>query len=233
MSNDKKFQLSIIKTAKDINYNKPIRTNDLVNKEEYDKIDKVLADSVVLTNAGTTLVSEKALPELLSESKNDTRFIVDNEISEDAKISVDGTKYIKSGAVIEKAHTRSEEHPDAMKRAKNRYSEESLVNISNSDIVKAQKGDFEDFAKKTEKQLGKQRRNTNNITNDEVTGEPLEGNGDFHHIEKKTIYTDPVKRLDPECGIVINKSTHKDIHKRMINNKEEYKKYVDSKDKSC
>lgn len=42
-----------------------------------------------------------------------------------------------------------------MKRAKNSYSEQSLVNISKSESVKAQKGDFEDYAKKIEKNLGK------------------------------------------------------------------------------
>ena len=130
MSKDKEFQLSIVKMAQDITYEKPDPPNNLVKKEEYDKIDTTILKSVALTNAGTTLVSEDALPELLAENKKDTRFIVDNEISDSVKVSINGVKYIKSGAVIEKAHTRSEEHPDAMKRAKNSYSEQSLVNIS-------------------------------------------------------------------------------------------------------
>ena len=121
MSKEKNFELSIVKMAKDINYEKPNHPNNLVDKEEYKKIDMAIATSVALTNAGTTLVFENALPELLAETKKDTMYIVDNEISDDAKVSVGGEKFIKSGAVIEKAHTRSEEHPDAMKRAKNSY----------------------------------------------------------------------------------------------------------------
>lgn len=229
MSKDKEFQLSIVKMAKDITYEKPKHPNNLVKEEEYDKIDTAIANSVALTNAGTTLVSEDALPELLAESKKDTRFIVDNEISDSAKMSINGVKYIKSGAVIEKAHTRSEEHPDAMKRAKNSYSEQSLVNISKSESVKAQKGDFEDYAKKIEKNLGKRRKKENDISSDEVTGEPLEGNGDFHHKNKKTIYTDPVQRLNTDGGILVNKETHKDIHKNNVNNEEALNKYINDR----
>ena len=88
MSKEKNFELSIVKMAKDINYEKPNHPNNLVDKEEYKKIDMAIATSVALTNAGTTLVSENALPELLSEAKKDTMYIVDNEISDDAKVSV-------------------------------------------------------------------------------------------------------------------------------------------------
>ena len=232
MSKDKEFQLSIVKMAQDITYEKPDPPNNLVKKEEYDKIDTTILKSVALTNAGTTLVSEDALPELLAENKKDTRFIVDNEISDSVKVSINGVKYIKSGAVIEKAHTRSEEHPDAMKRAKNSYSEQSLVNISKSESVKAQKGDFEDYAKKIEKNLGKKRKKENDISSDEVTGEPLEGNGDFHHKNKKTIYTDPVQRLNTDRGILVNKETHTDIHKNNINNEDALNKYMNERKKN-
>ena len=37
---------------------------------------------------------------------------------------------------------------------------------------------------------------------------------------KKTIYTDPVQRLNPNKGILVNKQTHRDIHKNNINNEE-------------
>ena len=232
MSKEKEFQLSIVKMAKDISYEKPNHPNDFVDEEEYNKIDTALATSVALTNAGTTLVSEEALPELLAETKKDTMYIVDNEISDEPKVSIGGGKFIKSGAVIEKAHTRSEEHPDAMKRAKNSYSAQSLVNISKSEAVKAQKGDFEDFAKKKEKNLGKTRKKENNISSDEVTGEPLEGNGDFHHKNKKTIYTDPVQRLNPNKGILVNKQTHRDIHKSNVNNEEDLNKYIKQRQKN-
>ena len=86
MSKDKEFQLSIVKMAQDITYEKPDPPNNLVKKEDYDKIDTTILKSVALTNAGTTLVSEDALPELLAENKKDTRFIVDNEISDSVKV---------------------------------------------------------------------------------------------------------------------------------------------------
>lgn len=222
---DTKFELSVVKTAKDIDYEKPKYPNNLVDKSEYEKIDNTLSNAVALTNAGTTLVQEDALPDLLVESKKDTRYIVDNKIADSQKLTINNQKYIKSGAVLAETHTRSEEHPDATKRAKNSYVSQSLVNISKAAETKAQKGDFEDYAKKQEKQLGKTRRKKYNIDNDEITGEPLRGTGDFHHVNKKTLHTDPVQRLNPDKGIMVNSGTHVNIHKNNINDENALAEY--------
>lgn len=228
---DEKFELSVVKMAKDINYEKPNYPNNLVDESEYIKIDNTLSNAVALTNAGTTLVREEVLPDLLAENKKDTRYIVDNKIPDSQKLTINSERYIKSGAVLSETHTRSEEHPDAAKRAKNSYVSQSLVNISKSAETKAQKGDYEDFAKKEEKKLGKTRKRKNNINNDEITGDPLKGNGDFHHANKKTLYPDPVQRLDPDKGIVVNSETHIDIHKNNINDEKELANYIEEQRK--
>lgn len=224
---DSKFELSVIKMAKEINYEKPNYPNNLVDERDYIKIDNTLAEAVALTNAGTTLVREDALPELFAESRKDTRYIVDNKISDSQKLTINSEKYIKSGAVLSEAHTRAEEHSDAMKRAKNSYVSQSLVNISKSAETKAQKGDYENFAIKEEKKLGKTRKRKNNINKDEITGKPLEGSGHFHHANKKTLYPDPVQRLDPDKGIVINSKTHFDIHTKNINDEKGLADYIE------
>lgn len=224
MSKDK-YELAVVKRAGDIPYEKPEHSNFFVPDEEYEKVDKAIARGVVITDAGTTLVDEKALPDMLGESEKDTRFIVDNKIPDSKKISIDKELYIKSGAVLDETHTRAEEHSDASKRAKNRYTEESIINISKSPEAKAQKGDFEDYAKKQEKKLSQKRQLRNNVKNDEITGELLKGKGDFHHKNKKTIYPDPVDRLDITKGVIVNKETHKDIHKNGINNEKLLVKY--------
>ena len=127
--------------------------------------------------------------------------------------------------ILDETHTRSEELPDAVKRAKNSYVSQSLVNISRASDTKSQKGDFEDYARKTEKRLGKTRRREYDINNDEITGEPLSGTGDFHHANKKTLHTDPVQRLDPNKGIMVNRETHKDIPSNNINDENELAQY--------
>lgn len=225
------FQLSIIKTAKDINYTKPKPTNNLVEKKEYEKVDTSVSNGVAVTNAGTTLVKESELSILFDESKKDTKYIIDNKIPKSDKITIDGENYVKSGAVVKETHTRSEEHADAKKRAINHYSEQSLINISQSPDVKSQKGDFEDYAKKKEKKLGQTRAKTNNIHKDEVTDEPLKGNGEFHHKNKKTIFTDPRNRLSPDAGILVNKETHIDIHQNDINDEKALSEYIDNRKK--
>ena len=230
MSN-KRFELSIVKMAKEISYKKPKYPNNLVDESEYKKIDQTISDAVALTNAGTTLVKEEALSTLFSETKKDTRFIVDNKISDSDKQVVNNEKYIKSSAVIKETHERSEQHRDATKRAINSYAIQSLVNISNSAETKSQKGDFEDYARKEEKKLCQIRKKENNISTDEITGEPLKGSGDFHHKNKKTIFTDPVQRLDPDKGMVINSETHIDIHQNNINDENALNDYIEKKHK--
>ena len=226
-----KFELSIEKMAKDINYEKPEYPNSLVDEAEYIKIDNTLSNAVALTNAGTTLVREEALPDLLAENRKDTRYIVDNKIPDSQKIIINSERYIKSGAVLSETHTRSEEHPDAEKRAKNSYVSQSLVNISKSVETKAQKSDYEGIAKKEEKKLGKIRKRKYNINNDEITGEPLKGNGDFHHVNKKTLYPDPVQRLNPDKGKLVNRKTHMDIHKNNINDEKALANYIEEQRK--
>lgn len=214
---NKEFSLTIVKIASEISYEKPKPSNNLVDSKEYEKVDNAISTSVAITNAGTTLVNEKELPTLISEPRKDTNYIIENIIPDSAKVNINNSKYIKSCAVIALTQERSEEHRDAKKRAINQYTAQSIMNISNSSDTKAQKGDFEDYAKKKERTLGKIRAETYNITNDEITGEPLEGSGDYHHKNKKTIYTDPVQRLDPQRGALLNKSTHNMIHKKGIN----------------
>ena len=58
---DEKFELSVVKTARDIRYEKPDRLNKFVDESEYNKIDDALGTGVALTNAGTTLVQEDVL----------------------------------------------------------------------------------------------------------------------------------------------------------------------------
>lgn len=47
----------------------------------------------------------------------------------------------------------------------------------------------------------------------------MDGSGEFHHTDKKAIYTDPEGTLDIDKGIIINKKTHKKVHNKKINDK--------------
>ena len=224
MSDD--FKLDILKTAGNINYTKPERTNKLVPAKKYDEIDDTVESNVAVTNAGTTIVNEEALSKLLGESKKDTRYITDNKIPDSDKVEINGKKYIKAPAVIKENLSRYEEHPNAEKRATNLYSATTLKNIMESSDVKAQKGDFEDYAQKQEKQLGDKRIKQYGITCDEVTGAPLNQTKDFHHKNKKTIHTDPEQRLDPNKGVIVNQDTHRKIHKQNINDEKQLNDYM-------
>ena len=51
------------------------------------------------------------------------------------------------------------------------------------------------------------------------------------HSNKKTLYPDPVQRLDPDKGIVVNSETHVDIHKNNINDEKELANYIEKQHK--
>ncbi len=218
-----KFQLTVIETANNISYEKPARNTTLIKDEAYDKIDRALS-KVAITNAGTILVPKDTLGTLINAQKADANFIYE-ELSTNSKINISNKDYIKGESVVGMCYSRSAEHQNTNTRRLCEYTHKSLLNISTSDAVKVKQSDYQDYAREEEKQLCKKRKKEYSITHDEITGEPLKGNGEFHHIDKKAIYTDPVKRLDIDGGIVINKETHNRITKEGINNKEKLEEF--------
>ena len=89
---------------------------------------------------------------------------------------------------------------------------------------------MDDFNSKEQKKL----RTSRDSEVDEVTGEPLEKGYAFHHENQKSLHTDPEQALDPEAGVLVNDSTHKEIHKRKLRDKkalEEYKRELEGEKK--
>lgn len=166
---------------------------------------------------GKVYVGEPAIPKLYSCSKADGQYIFENKLSDKEKRNIAGKDYINSSAVVGDLDKRAQETRKPSIAAKARYGRDSLINIGDSTKAEKLRRDFDEFSDKEMKKLREERKSDV----DEITGEILENGGEFHHHNKKSIYTDPEKAIDPNEGIVVNKSTHKEIHRRNIVDKDQ------------
>lgn len=140
-------------------------------------------------------------------------------MDDDEKRCINGINAVKSSCVVGELDKRSHESRDAEDADLDRYTRDSLISIGDSDQAEAIRRKLDTHTKKELQKLKKQR----GVTVDEITGEPLTKESAFHHEDEKELYTDPVAVLDETKGKNVNKSTHKEIHKRNIRTRVELK----------
>jgi len=206
-------------------YTKPERKNELIDDEIYDKIDENIVKGVKIATNGIVYVEEDKVDKLLGENKSDSQYIIDNKIDKKYKRNVGGKDLIHSSALVGLLDERSQELRSASKQTRQQYSRDSLTNIADSDKAQAIRRNLDDYTTKEQKKLRKSR----DSKVDEITGETLEKGYSFHHKNQKSLHTDPEKAVDSNEGILVNDSTHKDIHYKKIRDEkalEEYRKEV-------
>jgi hypothetical protein len=215
----------VLKDIDATTYKKPERKNELIDDEVYDKIDENIIKGVKIATNGVVYIEEDKVDKLLGENKSDSQYIVDNKIDKKYKRNIGGTDLIHSSALVGLLDERSQELRSTSKQTKQQYSRDSLTNISDSDQAQAIRRNLDDYTTKEQKKLRKSRESEI----DEITGEELEKGYAFHHKNQKSLHTDPEKAVDSDEGILVNDSTHKDIHLKKIRDEkalEEYKKEV-------
>jgi len=209
-------------------YTTPERKNELVEDKKYDSIDTAITSAVKIGTNGVVYVDETKANNLLQENKSDGQYIIDNFIKDKHKRNVGGIDQVHSSALVGLLDERSQETRSASKQALQQYARDSLINVSDSNQAQTIRRKLDDFNAKEQKKL----RNSRSSETDEVTGEPLEKGYAFHHKNQKSIFTDPEQSLDPNAGVLVNDSTHKDIHRKKIRDEkalEEYTKELNSK----
>lgn len=205
----------------DFEYKKPERRNELADPKKYDKVDSNMGGRVMLGTNGVAYVSEDAFPAIFDTNKSNAAFIFENQISEEDKRDFNGQSYAHSSAVVGLTDKKSQEVRDAGKQAILQYSRDSLINISDSPEAQTVRRQVDSFTNKTLPKL----RDARGIDIDEVTGEKSKKGFAFHHVNPKSLHTDPEDILDPTKGRNLNPDTHADVHRKNINNEEQFKKY--------
>lgn len=219
MANKKIFELALLKTL-ELEYKKPEKKNKLVDEKKYLKVDKTCENQVKVANTGVVYVEKEALSSLMKVDNADAEYIYDNKIKEEDKKNFGNKDYAHSSAVVGELDRRAQESRNSEIQAINQYSRDSLTNISDSDQVNKLRRDFDGLVDKTLPKLRKMR----DSEVDEITGETLKDSYAFHHNNKKSIHTTPEDTIDPDKGSLVNPDTHKEIHRRKINNSKELEK---------
>jgi hypothetical protein len=214
--NNESFELSLI-PIESSDYKKPAKDNNFVSEQKYAAVDKACEAGVYLSQDGNAYVDKTTFPALFDCKKPEANYIYDNSIPDEAKKNIGGKDVVNSSDVLTPLDKRAHEKRDAESAAINKYSRDSLTNIGDSDKAEKIRRQLDTHTSKEITKL-KQKRG---VKGDEITGEPLEANAAFHHTDSKSIYTDPIKNLDPNEGIIVNKETHDEIHRRKIFDKKQ------------
>jgi hypothetical protein len=205
----------------DFEYKKPERRNELTEPKKYDKIDSKIGELVKLGTNGVTYVDEDSFSTIFQTTGPKAAFIFDNQIPDADKRSFGGKNYAHSSAVVGLADKKSQEVRDAEKQALLQYSRDSLINVSDSPEAQDMRRKVDSFTSKTLPKL----RDERGVNTDEVTGEERKKGFAFHHVNPKELHTDPEDVLDPAKGRNLNPETHADVHRKNINNEEQFEKY--------
>ncbi|WP_370560221.1 hypothetical protein [Edwardsiella tarda] len=214
-------KLPVVLKPVDFDYQKPERRNELTEPKKYDKIDSQIGELVRLGTNGVTYVDEDAFPTIFQTTGPKAAFIFENQIPDADKRNFDGKNYAHSSAVVGLADKKAQEVRDAEKQALLQYSRDSLINISDSSEAQNMRRKVDSFTSKNLPKL----RDERGVNTDEVTGEERKKGFSFHHVNPKELHTDPEDVLDPTKGRNLNPETHADVHRKNINNEEQFEQY--------
>lgn len=127
-------------------YEKPERTNPNIPDKKYDKVD-FACESSRIGNDGNVYIPEERMPELLDKRKKETRYIVDQKIPDEDKVTINNQRMINSSGVVGYMDRFSHQTRDAAQADLYRYGRDSLTRIGDSDQAEAQRRKKEDIRK--------------------------------------------------------------------------------------
>lgn len=204
-------------------YEKPERTNKNILPKKYDKVD-LACSAVQLGNDGNAYIPEESISGLLGKKKSESRYIIDNKISDSDKVNVNNKPMINTTGVVAFLDKNSHQTRNSEEADLSRYGRDSLIRIGDSDQAEAIRRKIDCLVNRELPKLRKQRR----VDFDEITGEPLGSGAAFHHKNNKSIHNHPFDVTNPDKGINVNKDTHEEIHRRGIMDEEELERQKDS-----
>ncbi|QJQ03448.1 hypothetical protein C798_25385 [Herbaspirillum rubrisubalbicans Os34] len=209
------------------NFEKAKRRDKLISDEKYDAVEKAaLAGSKIGTN-GVTYVKASAFGKLFNVSDGKGRYIFENQIPATDKISDGGKDYAHSSSVVGLLDKKGQEVRGAQNQAMHQFSRDTILNISDSPQAQDLRRMCDDFTRKAMPKL----KGLRGASHDEVTKEPLGKGAAFHHTNPKELHTDPQNALNPSKGVVLNQSTHIDVHKNNLHDVKSFDEYVAKKNK--
>ncbi|MGL5416760.1 MAG: hypothetical protein ACRDAU_13925 [Clostridium sp.] len=207
--------------GEDIQFERPA-LNEGEAKGTVTQIMNACKDSIIDGNSAI-YISQEALGKLLrTNSTNKIRKIL-SEVDESDKLdkerNIEEIDFIIMGEILKLINREIGEVKSDKKRLYLRISEKALINMRDSQKIRALLLENDRKYKSELKKLKGNRKKDYAIKSDELTGEKLKWGAEFSHIRAKSAY--PNLALDLRNGLIVNRETHRIITKEKIENEDE------------
>ena len=215
-------QTDLIIPGTELKISFPAIPSALVPEKKGTKIQDAITKHGMCFSDGSTFVDKRAIPTLCQTNASGTGMIL-NDISEDEKRDLPGGHQAVAVPALEKIISeRIEEPRTTTEREILKYSAECLDALRDAPVAESIRSERKEEIDKGLSSLKAKKMRSENITADQLTGEPLAKNAAFHHIERKV--DKPRRALDISNGIIVNPTTHDIIHSHKAESADELRK---------
>lgn len=172
--------------------------------------DTVKAECVMLSKTGETYISKEGVRKILfTDNPGVNKFI--NDLDQEEIKKINGKQMIPTPEVNKELSKRIQEPREQQERENLKYSEQCVNSFRDNSDAEKRRTLEEEKIQRDLPSFTKKLKAKNNITNDELTDEPLEDGAEAHHIERRA--DSPTQALNPDNIVYVNKNTHKEIHR--------------------
>jgi len=220
MDDEKDKNLPILHSAKDltIQFPKPIKQiNSAANKTK-----ELIKNRAAYTPDGRLYINRRALSHLLATDLKGTRIFYNN-LDEEDRLENGKDEYASVESVQKEASKRIQEPRDTLQRERLRYTEGCLKAARDAPELEKRRELDESQIRKELPSVKKKKLKAERV--DAITGDPLT-EPEVHH--KDRVADNPRRALDPDNLEVLNKDTHKHIHRQGIETEKDFDEYQKS-----
>ena len=210
------------------NFNYPEKKSKNLTDTEYFNIKNNLEKNVRITPESEIIVNKKGIPKiLLTDPKGANKFV--NNLDDDQKLKNGTDKFVKLSPLQQELSKRIQEPRDSLTREKLKENEYGLMTIRDTyELEKGREIDYQRIRNELPK-LKEKKMKAENISTDDITGEPLKPNAVAHHIERKA--DNPKQALNLDNIALLNQDTHIEGHQSNFEGKENYDNFKNDKQK--
>jgi hypothetical protein len=224
MNNDEKKEI-ILKPITGLSFKYPEKPETLNNKEHNDIINNLNKNVCITPKNEVAVKKQGILKILLTDKKGANKFI--NDLPNDQRIENGNDIYAKLPSVQKEISKRIQEPRDSLVIEKLKDTEKSLIAIRDNPKLERERSVCHQRIENELPKLKNKKIKAENITADDITGEPLRPDAVAHHVERKA--DDPNNALNLSNIAILNQDIHIEGHQNNFEGKENYEKFKQKK----
>lgn len=216
--------------AKDFDLNFP--ENQYLKPKEQQRIQNTIKNGGIVVGT-KTYISENGLKYLFNTDTKGVQKVL-NDAPNDDIYTLDDVDYLSTPHIQKEIANRKEQPRSSLEMEKLNYASECVEAFSSNDELNKERIIQSDRIAKQRLYIGKKIIRERNATKSEISGLPLDGKGEVHHL--KRVADTPEEALNPENMVVITQKEHRQFHSSNFlqdeKGFEEYKKSLNKNSKN-